>query len=166
MLRGGQPSCLTTRQQSKYFNGGVENNQLVKLRRSREWYEWLNERLKANVPYDQIVEGMVLAVGREPGQTYEDYCRDMSRYYSTTPTKDFTKRNTMPHFWSRTNLAKPEDKALNFSYAFLGVRLQCAQCHKHPFDQWTQQDFTQFKRSLTHLVRRGSRCQVESRQDV
>ena len=38
------------------------------------------------------------------------------------------------------------------AYALLGVRLECAQCHKHPFDQWTQQDFNGFqagKRTLT-----------------
>ena len=42
-------------------------------------------------------------------------------------------------------VAQPEDRALAFSHAFLGVRLECAQCHKHPFDQWTQDDFKQFQ---------------------
>ena len=46
--------------------------------------------------------------------------------------------------WLKRTTRKPEEKALNFSYTFLGVRLECAQCHKHPFDQWTQDDFNQF----------------------
>ncbi|MFP6618212.1 MAG: DUF1553 domain-containing protein, partial [Pirellulaceae bacterium] len=35
------------------------------------------------------------------------------------------------------------------AYSFLGLRIQCAQCHKHPFDQWTQDDFEQFSGFLT-----------------
>jgi hypothetical protein len=50
----------------------------------------------------------------------------------------------MPHFWARRQFNQAKDKAMTFSYAFLGVRLQCAECHKHPFDQWTKQDFEQF----------------------
>ena len=37
------------------------------------------------------------------------------------------------------------DRAIGFAYTFLGVRIQCAQCHKHPFDQWSKQDFDEFK---------------------
>ena len=39
-----------------------------------------------------------------------------------------------------------------FSYTFLGVRLQCAECHKHPFDQWTQKDFNSFQAFFTGVV--------------
>ena len=56
----------------------------------------------------------------------------------------FADRETMPHFWARQNFRKPEERVIGFSYAFLGVRLECAQCHKHPFDQWTQDDFNRF----------------------
>ena len=38
----------------------------------------------------------------------------------------------------------PQEKALAFAHTFLGVRLECAQCHKHPFDRWTKKDFEQF----------------------
>ena len=30
------------------------------------------------------------------------------------------------------------------AHSFLGIQLQCAECHKHPFDQWTQNDFADF----------------------
>ncbi|GIT13080.1 MAG: hypothetical protein CM1200mP34_4860 [Verrucomicrobiales bacterium] len=51
----------------------------------------------------------------------------------------------MPYYGARRNVRQPEEKALSFAHAFLGVRIQCAQCHKHPFDQWTQQDFKKFQ---------------------
>jgi hypothetical protein len=51
----------------------------------------------------------------------------------------------MPHFWARKNVQKPEDRALSFAHSFLGVRIECAQCHKHPFDQWTKTDYVQFQ---------------------
>ena len=37
--------------------------------------------------------------------------------------------------------AKPEQMASSVSQIFLGVRIECAQCHHHPFDRWTQDDY-------------------------
>jgi hypothetical protein len=68
-----------------------------------------------------------------------------SSYYRKDKPAEFADRETMPYFWARRNLRLPEEKALGISYAFLGVRLECAQCHKHPFDQWTQDDFKRFQ---------------------
>ena len=50
----------------------------------------------------------------------------------------------MPYYWTRRQLGSSSGKALAFAYSFLGVSLQCAECHKHPYDQWTKQDFDQF----------------------
>lgn len=111
---------------------------------AEQWYQWIYRRVEHNVPYDKIVEGMVLAVGREPGQSYEDYAAEMTAYYRAENPADFAARETMPHYWARRQFNQAKDKAMTFSYAFLGVRLQCAECHKHPFDQWTKQDFEQF----------------------
>ncbi|RIK77801.1 MAG: hypothetical protein DCC68_16555 [Planctomycetota bacterium] len=112
---------------------------------SRQWYDWIHRRVKENVPYDKIVEGIALAVSRAPGQSYEDYCKEMSSYFRPEKPADFSQRETMPYFWSRIREgAQAKEKAMSFSYAFLGVRLQCAECHKHPFDQWTKEDFDQF----------------------
>src|SRR5205085_369191 len=38
----------------------------------------------------------------------------------------------------------PEDRAMSTAEVFLGVRVQCAQCHHHPFERWSQDDFWQF----------------------
>jgi hypothetical protein len=68
----------------------------------------------------------------------------MSSYFRKDDPADFAARPTMPYFWTRRLLGKPEEQALSFAHSFLGVSLQCAQCHKHPYDQWTKQDFDQF----------------------
>lgn len=108
------------------------------------WLTWLRRRIETNSSYDRIVQGMVVAVSREPGQDYIEFALSESAYERTQDRVDYTARESMPNFWFRGNLAEPEDKALAFAHTFLGVRLDCAQCHKHPFDVWTQDDFRGF----------------------
>jgi hypothetical protein len=112
--------------------------------KSKLWYQWLHRRIADNVPYDKLVEGIVLAVSQKPGQSFDDYCAEMSSYFRNDKPADFAVRDNMPFFWMRKTLGKPEAKALAFAHSFLGVSLQCAECHKHPYDQWTKQDFDQF----------------------
>lgn len=111
---------------------------------AEQWYRWILRRVEQNVPYDKLVEGIVLAIGRRPGQSYEEYAAEMNTYYRPENPADFAARESMPHYWARRQFNQAKDKARTFSYAFLGVRLECAECHKHPFDQWTKQDFEQF----------------------
>ncbi len=113
---------------------------------SKQWYDWVRTRIAANEPYDQLVAGIVLATGRTSAdQSYEDYAREMSSYLRKDNPADFNERPNMPYFWLRQNVRKPQEKALAFAHSFLGVRIECAECHKHPFDQWTQNDFQQFQ---------------------
>lgn len=113
---------------------------------SRQWYDWIYKRVNENEPYDKMVAGIVLAKGRSSDeQSYEDFAKEMATYFRTDNPADFSCRADMPYFWQRTNVRKPEEKALAFAHTFLGVRIECAQCHKHPFDQWTQTDFKQFQ---------------------
>lgn len=111
---------------------------------SVQWYMWILSRLRDNMPYDELIERIVLAKGRREGQSYDDYATETSAYFRDDSASDFTQRETMPHYWSRRTLKEPKDTALAFAHSFLGIRLQCAQCHKHPFAPWTQQDFKQF----------------------
>lgn len=118
-------------------NDGVPNNI------SEQWYRWMDARIGENTHYDDLVAGVVLAVSRKSAdQGLVDYCKEELQYLQGK--SDATERDTMPYYWARRNMRKANEKALSFSYAFLGVRLQCAECHKHPFDQWSQQDFNQF----------------------
>ncbi len=129
---------------ARVLRGNGQNNYGERF--SRQWYDWMKERVAKNEPYDQMMAGIILATGRtKPGQTYEEFSREMSGYFRAENPLNFAERQNMPYFWQRQNLQKAEEKALAFSHSFLGVRIECAQCHKHPFDQWTQNDFKSFQ---------------------
>ncbi len=111
---------------------------------SVQWYMWMYERIRENVPYDELISRIVLATGRETGQSYEDYAVEMSAYHREADPVDFANRQTMPHYWTRRTMRQPAQAAEAFAHNFLGIRLQCAQCHKHPFAPWTQADYHNF----------------------
>ena len=58
----------------------------------------------------------------------------------------------MPYYWARRDIRQPEEKTIAFAYSFMGMRIQCAQCHKHPFDVWSKEDFDGFKEFFTHIL--------------
>ncbi|MBW3541845.1 MAG: DUF1549 domain-containing protein [Planctomycetes bacterium] len=116
----------------------------VRTQASKDWYDWIYKRVAGNTPYDELVEGIVVANSRNEGESYEEYCKSMSDLYRPKPEGSFADRESMPHFWARRTFRQPDERVIGFAYTFLGIRIQCAQCHKHPFDQWTQDDFKQF----------------------
>jgi len=81
------------------------------------YMHWLKESLAKNKPYDDMVRELLTAEGpaheRGNGATGY-YMRD---------------RNM------------PEDNMSNTIRVFLGSRVECAQCHNHPFDKWTQKQY-------------------------
>ena len=52
--------------------------------------------------------------------------------------------NPLANFYYVTEFAEPENYATNMSQVFLGVKLECARCHNHPWEKWTQDDFWGF----------------------
>ncbi len=76
---------------------------------------WLAERFEKNQPYDQTVRELLMAEGR-------------------------LSRSGPLLFYSAAKL-DPDQLATRTARVFLGMRLECAQCHDHPFEPWTQQDF-------------------------
>ncbi len=121
------------------------NDRNFRTQMGRQWYDWIYARVADNTPYDELIAGIVLGKSRDSDKSYLDYASEMASYLRKSDPHDFAKREDMPWYWARRNVRKPEEKALAFSHSFLGVRIQCAQCHKHPFDQWTQKDFEQFQ---------------------
>lgn len=79
-----------------------------------QFYAWLREQVEVNRPWDQIVKDILTADG-------DTSIRGPANFYRLG--------------------AKPEEFAENVSQAFLGIRVQCAKCHNHPFEKWTQSDY-------------------------
>jgi Protein of unknown function (DUF1549)/Protein of unknown function (DUF1553) len=113
---------------------------------ANQWYQWLYKRVAENVPYDQIVEGIVTATSRLPDESYREYCQSMSEISRDKSGEEYAQRPGLVHYWARNNFKTAEDRAVGFAYTFLGIRIQCAQCHKHPFDQWSKSDFDDFEK--------------------
>ncbi|MEW4527491.1 DUF1549 and DUF1553 domain-containing protein [Maioricimonas sp. JC845] len=125
---------------------------------SSDWYDWIYKRVAENVPYDELVEGIVVANSRRPDETYREYCERQTRMLRDDATETFADEEGLTYFWGRRNFRSTEDRAIGFAYTFMGTRIQCAQCHKHPFDVWTQSDFQQFEQFFARInfARNGS----------
>lgn len=115
------------------------------------WYDWIYERVSNNVPYDELAAGIVTSVSRKPGESYYDYSAEMSKIFSKEEGVSYAERPHLPLYWGRTGFRTSEERAIGFAYSFLGIRIQCAQCHKHPFDQWSKSDFDAFKNFFSRV---------------
>lgn len=111
---------------------------------SQQWYDWIYRRVESNVPYDEMIAGIVTGVNREPDESYLAYCERMSE--AAQQGSDYADSDSMPYYWMRREFQDRDARAISFAHAFLGLRIQCAQCHKHPFDRWSQDDFKEFSK--------------------
>tara|TARA_R110002111_G_scaffold153375_1_gene220110 strand:- start:44463 stop:47216 length:2754 start_codon:yes stop_codon:yes gene_type:complete len=123
----------------------------VRERPSQDWYDWIKKRVTDNAGYDKIAEGILLATSREADEDFEMFTKSMNGIIQDKPGQEFADRDHMPYYWARRDFRNPDDRVLGFAYTFLGIRIQCAQCHKHPFDQWTQTDFKDFRGFFTRV---------------
>jgi len=106
---------------------------------TRRFYDWLRARLQENTPYDEMVARMVQASSLD-GRSREEWMREVIDGLAKDSAKvDSTNRKTLDLFWHRFDAVGVKG-AVQFAHAFLGLRLQCAQCHRHPTDVWSQDD--------------------------
>jgi len=90
---------------------------------------WLRSRLKENAPYDQMVrEILTTPQPFNQGGGFQGGGQGQGN----------------PSAFYQANEFKPENLASSASRIFLGVKLECAQCHKHPFAKWTKNQFWEF----------------------
>jgi hypothetical protein len=124
----------------------LENPAPMQPRRSQMWQDWLRQRLADNVPYDQIVRDILTATSRD-GMTAEDwvdFAKQIDEQMQAGIRTDYPKKKTLDLFWRRQQQVPIEQWGEKVAAAFLGIRLECAQCHKHPTDRWTQEDYWAF----------------------
>lgn len=89
---------------------------------------WIRERLRANTPYDEFVTEILTA----EGSTHE---------YGPVAVY--------------RNKRLPEDLSAFASQLFLGTRLDCAKCHHHPSEKWSQDDYFQMAAFFGSMKRKG-----------
>jgi hypothetical protein len=88
---------------------------------------WLTEQIAGNVPLDKIVRQILASSGGS---------------FSTPATNFYQiERETLK-------------TAENVAQVFMGVRVQCAQCHNHPFDRWTMNDYYSFAAFFSQIGRK------------
>ncbi|MFO0844785.1 MAG: DUF1549 and DUF1553 domain-containing protein [Gemmataceae bacterium] len=132
----------------------LENPPQRKPHLSQMWHDWFRKRLADNVPYDQVVKGVLTATSRER-RSLEEYVKHVERYeeaHETGQANGYADRETLDLFWRRQQRVTAEEWGEKAAAAFLGVRLECAQCHKHPFDRWTQADYRSFANVFGSVV--------------
>jgi hypothetical protein len=74
----------------------------------------------------------------------------------------YAKRKTLDLYWQRQS-ATGVPGALQVAHAFLGLRLECAQCHRHPHDVWQQDDLLSFANFFMPVRKIGFGDQNEKR---
>ena len=124
----------------------LENPQQLKPKRSQMWHDWFRKRLADNVPYDEIVRGVLCSTSRD-GLSPEDWLKqtkDIEEASAKGFTTSYADRTSLDLFWRRQQPVPADQWGQKIAVAFMGVRLECAECHKHPFDRWTQADYRSF----------------------
>jgi hypothetical protein len=96
------------------------------------FYEWIRTQLRNDRPLNEFVSEMVSASGSN---------------LINGPANMYTMLVHGPRF-------QPKAFAADFSQVFLGVQIQCAECHNHPFDRWTMGDYYSFVSFFTGMKRK------------
>ena len=109
----------------------------IQLAGAQAYQRWLRGLIASDASFAQIVHSLLTSQG-------ESYRDPATNFFCVVPTPT---KVTDAHYL-------PKDLAESTAQLFLGVRLQCAQCHNHPYERWTRDDylalaafFTQVKRS-------------------
>lgn len=98
---------------------------------------WLREHMAANTPYDKLVREIINTPLENDNRN--EY---FARLQSSSPLA----------FYQAKQVA-PENLAAATSRIFLGVQIECAQCHDHPFDAWKRDEFWSFAAFFAGIVR-------------
>jgi len=109
------------------------NNNFQAINLTPQFENWLRDKLKANTAYNKMVQEILLGgqnAGMQPG------------FGGGRGFQNNLPGSTAAFYFANEN--KPENLAGTTARLFLGVKLECAQCHPHPFAKWTKNQFWEF----------------------
>lgn len=108
------------------------NRLTIQIKGSHAYRQWLRSHVERNTPWNEVVSELLTASGSTFTNPATNYFRGP---YS----------NGAPVVQGAENLAE------STSQLFFGIRLQCAKCHNHPFERWTQDDYYHMAAWFTRL---------------
>src|SRR5262249_41338788 len=92
---------------------------------------WLRKQFVTNARYDRMVRDLLTtSMGPEQQQFFRPY--------------GDKKEDLTPIAFFRAKESKPENLAASTARLFLGIKIECAQCHNHPFAPWTRNQFWEY----------------------
>jgi hypothetical protein len=113
------------------------NQQVVFNQRSFEL--WLQQRLRNNVGYDQLVRDLLT--------------QELGIFFGGNPGKGKSRSDPTAIPFYLANEFRAENLAGSTARLFLGVSLECAQCHDHPFAKWSRSQFWEYAAFFTDVNR-------------
>ncbi len=122
----------------------LRNNPRLTRRGFGAYHQWIREQVAANRPYDEFVRDLITASGRNTTREVSE--DDLNPNMRAQPRlvrllQDLNKAPSNPAANYFVVSKDPLDVTAATSQVFLGVRVECARCHNHPFEKWTQHDF-------------------------
>jgi Protein of unknown function (DUF1549)/Protein of unknown function (DUF1553) len=100
----------------------------------RAFQAWLRQQLDENAGYDKMARELLMA-------PIDPLIKAGNDVFLTRPSIPYTFVEPGPQAFYAAKEAKPENLAAGTARYFLGIRLECAQCHDHPFAKWKREQF-------------------------
>jgi Protein of unknown function (DUF1553)/Protein of unknown function (DUF1549)/Bacterial Ig-like domain (group 2) len=125
---------------------------------TRRFYEWLRARVQENMHYDHLAERILLATSRD-GRSEQEWAKEVQALVGENAAKTadlnaYAGRTTLDLYWQRGGGGVKA--AMQVAHSFLGLRLECAQCHRHPHDVWQQDDLLSFANFFMRVSQPGA----------
>ena len=107
----------------------IKSSNTVSYKATLLYFNWLQDKIARNVPVNEWVQELLGA----NGGTFKN---PATNYYQ-----------------NETDILKVSE---NVAQVFMGMRIQCAQCHNHPFDRWKMDDYYGFAAFFSQIGRKGT----------
>ncbi len=127
----------------------MEAPEKLRGRRAKMWHDWFGRRFEENLPYDQLARGVLCATSRGDLslEAWIDDEVELLRQAEVGFAARYADRPDLDLYWRRAEengSFSLEEMAERTAAAFLGIRINCARCHQHPFDRWSRNDYVGF----------------------